>query len=139
MTPQLEEFALRLEVGARAIREGRVNATVAELVTGALESTRAEALAWREPEPARMEAPRLEEPAPQRRHKSAAEKAATRRGTERLDKREAKGLCPRCGRTPIVPGSDWCAMCLLRERVMEARRRGEIPHIRHPKPEEKAS
>lgn len=107
MAPQLEELALRLHAGARAIREGRVNATIAELVTGALESVHAE--------------------------------AAAQRRAERLEERAAQGLCPRCGRMPITPGRKWCAMCLLRERVRKARRRGKIPHIRHPRPKEEAS
>lgn len=106
MSP-IDELALRLHVGARAIREGRVRATVAELVAGSLESLHME--------------------------------AASRRRAERAGCHASEGLCPSCGRMPVTPGRRWCAMCLLRTRVLKARRRGEIPHIRHPRPREEAS
>lgn len=99
----IEDLALRLHLGARAIKEGRVEATVAELVEGAMRSVHAE--------------------------------MAVVRGGGRLreirSKRAAAGLCTNCGRMEAAPGHRWCAMCILRLVVARARRRGEIPHIRH--------
>ncbi len=111
MTSQLEELALRLHMGAQAMRKGQTDATAAELVVGVLESIRAEAVAQR----------------------------SKNRREEIRAVRAAQGLCLNCGRMKAAPGRKWCAMCLLRARAAGARRRGEIPHIRHPRPKEEAS
>lgn len=100
VTP-VEELALRLYVGARAIRAGRVQASYAELVDGALESIRAEHLL---PD-----------------HWGGGKQAA----------RRAQGLCVYCGKRPATPGYRICAVCLLKTRATRARRRGEIPIIEH--------
>ncbi len=107
---RLEELAERLHTGARAIREGWIDATIAELVTGAVKSMHQEAVARRVLD----------------RHREV--RAA----------REARGLCLDCGRRQAMPGRKWCALCLLRVRVQVARRRGKMPHVRHPVPREKA-
>lgn len=93
MTP-IEELALRLHVGAQAIREGRVKASIAELVEGALESIRAEAVA--------------------RRGGSA--------GTQVRRAWRARGLCYVCGRAKPTPGYQLCSRCLRAVRAGVARR-----------------
>lgn len=93
MTP-IDELALRLDIGARAIREGRVEATVADLVEGALESIRAEAVA---------------------RRGGGARVEVMRAWRER-------GLCHFCGRAKPAPGYQLCSRCLRAVRAGVARR-----------------
>lgn len=90
----INELALRLHVGAQAIREGRAEATIADLVEGAMESIRAEALALRG-------------------GGARAEMARTWRNS---------GLCTLCGRANPAPGYHICPRCLSSLRASMARR-----------------
>lgn len=107
---KIRELAERLHRGVGAIREGRVDATIHDLVAGALRSMHVEAAARRTPN-----------------HQAKIRMA-----------RAARGLCLGCGRREVVRSCRYCARCLLRERVRMARRKGQIPHVKHPAPKEEA-
>lgn len=123
MTP-IEELALRLHVGARAIREGRVKATYWELVEGAICSLHYENS---------LRTPPLRD---LRKRRAKANRRISEHRKRQQRGWAAAGLCTRCGKREPMPGGRWCSLCVLHERVAAARRRGLVPHIRHPKPEE---
>lgn len=106
MTP-IEEFALRLHVGARAIKQKRVRASIAELIEGALESVRAERLS------------------------QAYWNSIMQTRKAKKQQRAMSKLCVRCGVRESTPGFNMCAMCMLHIWVAAARSRGDIPHIKH--------
>lgn len=104
--PCIRELAIRLAVGSRALASGRIEATTAELVEGAIQSIRAE-----------------------RTHNSPSSPEALRR--KRLFD---AGLCVLCGKRLHAPGRAVCRVCSLRDKLEHQRKKGLRAEIRHAPP-----